>query len=104
MKVEREELKSSMEAMVLIWKMGGVSCAACEIVDSPSGEMNIVVGGDGKSAIVSKAALHMKKVAPDLDGGVESTTNIDPFALIKVGKKWKFDGVNDLITDILPAS
>ena len=63
-----------------------------------------MVGGDGKSAIVSKAALHMKTVAPDLDGGVESTTNIDPFALIKVGKKWKFDGLNDLITDILPAS
>ena len=65
--------------------------------------MNIAVGGDGKSATASKAALHMKTAAPDLDGGVESTTNIAPFAPLQVGEKWKLDGLNDIITDIFPS-
>mgnify|MGYP007008945356 CR=1 FL=1 len=98
MKMEREDFQAYVHLMFFFQlKTEGASVEEFEITDSELAEMEIVVGGDGKTATVSNAAVYFKIVASDPDDGDEGTFEVQPFELTKVGKKWKFKGRNGIL-------
>jgi hypothetical protein len=98
--MEREDLKSFIHFWLFMYKIEGYSIETFEIIDSDAGEMEIAIS-DGKSAVVSNAAFHVKSDVPDPDPDDEFTQDLDPFSLIKIGKQWKFDGANEFLTGVV---
>ena len=97
--MEREDLKSFIHLPMFMFKTQGLIIETFEIIDSDSGEMEITIS-DGKSAVVSNAAFHVRILAPDPEYDDDVTEDLEPLSLIKIGKKWRFDGVNNLLEGV----
>ena len=92
---DREDVQAIIHVSLSIpLKIGGASLETFEILDA---ESDVLISGDGKTATVSNMAVHVTLVAQTPASSSEFTRDVDPFELIKVGKRWKFNGINDFL-------